>query len=302
MQKNMKIALLGGDLRQISVAKSLLRDGFSVTLWGIDKAFCSQEDFEVCQDWGEAISGCTVLVLPLPVSGDEIRVNCPLLNEQAEIKLNRVLDLIPNDTLILGGKFSPSIKKIISDKGFRFVDYFQRDEVQIKNAVPTAEGAIAIAMNELPITLSGARVAVLGYGRIGKVLANKLKLLDARVTVAARKNVDLALIESAGMTALPIFIRDGRNSLEQLSDNYDIIFNTVPAWIIDETIIAKLSPKTLIIDLASAPGGVDMRSAKERGISVILALSLPGKNSPFTAGEIIAQTIKQILIEEGIAQ
>ena len=302
MRKNIKISILGGDLRQLSVAKSLLKDGFSVTLWGIDKTFCSQEDVDVCQDWGEAISGCSVLILPLPVSGDGLRINCPLLNEQEEIKLNKVLDLIPKDTLILGGKFSPSIKKNITDKGFCCIDYFQREEVQIKNAVPTAEGAIAIAMNELPITLSGAKVAVLGYGRIGKVLANKLKLLDARVTAAARKNEDLALIESSGMAALPIFIRDGRNSLDALSENYDIIFNTIPAWIIDENIIAKLSPKTVIIDLASAPGGVDVHAAKEKGLSVILALSLPGKCSPFTAGEIIAQTIKQILTEEGIVR
>lgn len=303
MRKNIKVALLGGDLRQISVAKSLANDGFSVDLWGIAPPFCSQQNgFSVSSDWGATISACRVLILPLPASGDGIHISCPLLNENVELKLSKVLDLLPGDTLILGGKFSPSVKKMIADKGFRCIDYFQKEELQIKNAVPTVEGALAIAMNELPVTLSGAKTAVIGYGRIGKVLASKLKLLDANVTVAARKGADIALIESNGMSALPIYMKDGKNSLEVLADGYDVIFNTVPAWVVDANIIKKMPKETLFIDLASAPGGIDMQAAKQQGLSVIWALSLPGKCSPFTAGQIIAQTARQILIEEGITQ
>ena len=303
MQKNIKIAMIGGDMRQLSVANSLVKSGFSVALWGIDKPFCDQvKGGEICSEWGEAISGCQLLLLPLPASSDGIHIHCPLLHQNEEIKLSKVLDLIPSSTPVLGGRFSPSVKKIILDKGFLGIDYFQREEFQIKNAVPTAEGAIAIAMNELPITISGAKVAVVGNGRIGKVLSQKLKLLDAEVTVAARKSIDLALVESCGMMALPIDIRDGKNTLEHLTNEYDVIFNTVPAWIIDEKIVEKMPTKTLIIDLASAPGGVDIQAARQKGLTVIWALSLPGKNSPFTAGEIIAQTVKQILLEEGIMQ
>ena len=104
------------------------------------------------------------------------------------------------------------------------------------------------------------------------------------------------------MSALPIHIKNGKNSLEALADDYDVIFNTAPAWVIDASIIEKMPKKTLFIDLASAPGGLDMQAAKKRGLSVIWALSLPGKCSPFTAGQIIAQTARQILIEEGITQ
>lgn len=301
MVKQMKLALLGGDLRQLSVAKTLKERGFSVSLWGIDRHFCEENPlFDFCEDWGEAISGSKALILPLPASGDGVRINCPLIGEKETIKLARVLDLLPSDAMVLGGKFSPQIKKIIEDKGFCAIDYFEREELQIKNAVPTAEGAIAIAMNQLPVTLSGAKVAVVGYGRIGKVLAQKLKLLDAEVEVAARKQVDLALIESMGMRSIPIYIRDGKNSLERLCRGYDVIFNTVPAWVIDEAIVAKLPRKTVIIDLASAPGGVDLRAAKMLGVTVVLAQSLPGKCSPQTAGEIIAHTINRILEEEGV--
>ena len=296
---NMKIALLGGDLRQISVARELSSYGFSVELWGIDRAFCSQNDVFLKASWEEAINGCHILVLPLPASGDGLKVYCPLLNETADVKLSKVLELLPRDTLVLGGRFNPGVKSMIEDRGFCYVDYFLREELQIKNAIPTAEGAIAIAMNELPITLSGCRAAVIGYGRIGKILASKLRLLDAEVTVAARKSTDLALAEGNGLKTLPIIVKDGNNSLEALSESYDVIFNTVPAWVIDESVVDKMNEETLIIDLASAPGGIDIRTAKEKGLKVIWALSLPGKNSPYTAGKIIAQTIRQILLEEG---
>lgn len=300
MPKHIKLALLGGDMRQISVAQELSRFGFTTELWGIDKEFCVSSDICLCNEWSETINNCDALVLPLPASADGVRVNCPLLSDSAGVKLSKLLDLIPRETLILGGKFSPSLKLMMSDKGFRYIDYFLREELQIKNAVPTAEGALALAMNELPITLSGAKAAIIGYGRIGKILAAKLKALNANVTVAARKTTDLALAESVGLDTLHLVIDDERNTLEALTSGYDVIFNTVPSWLLDEKIVNIMSHETLIIDLASAPGGIDIHAAKERGLKVIWALSLPGKNSPYTAGKIIAQTIVQILTEEGI--
>lgn len=302
MRNGIKVTLLGGDMRQLAVARELSKNGFSVCLWGIDKVFCKETDDFIVEDWGEAVCGCTVLVLPLPVSGDGAHVHCPLMNESAELKLSRVLDIVPRDILILGGRFSPMVRGLLEDKGLRCVDYFLREELQIKNAIPTAEGAIAIAMNETSVTLSDAKVAVIGYGRIGKVLANKLKLLDARVTVAARKHADLALAACCGMSVLPIVVTESESSLKALATGYDVIFNTVPSWVLDRRVVESMSTDNLVIDLASAPGGIDMQAAKERGIRVIWALSLPGKIAPYTAGKIIAQTVEQILIEEGIAK
>ena len=302
MRERIKIAILGGDMRQLAVARELTKSGFSVCLWGIDSVFCKESDDFLVGDWGEAVSGCSVLVLPLPASGDGVHVHCPLVNEAAELKLSRVLDLLPRDVLILGGRFSPMVRGMLEEKGLRYVDYFLREEFQIKNAVPTAEGAIAIAMNETPVTLSDANVAVIGYGRIGKVLANKLKLLDAKVTVAARKSSDLALASCCGMAVLPIVVTDSQSSLQALGTGYDVIFNTVPSWILDRRVVESMRADSLVIDLASAPGGIDLQAAKERGVRVIWALSLPGKIAPYTAGKIIAQTVEQILREEGVAR
>ena len=300
MTNRSKVTLLGGDMRQVFAIKELLLYGFDIHFWGIDKAFCSVADICPEDSWESAISDCRALILPLPASIDGVRINCPLTSDSCGVKLSKVLERLPQNNLILGGKFSPTVMTMISNHGTKCFDYFSREELQIKNAVPTAEGAIALAMNELPITLSGAKAAVLGYGRIGKILAHKLKALDVEVTVAARKHEDLAFAESYGFRSLLLNNSEGTNSLNALIMGYDIIFNTIPFVILDKTIVNKLSPNTLIIDLASAPGGIDFNAAKERGLKVIWALSLPGKCSPHTAGKIISQTIIQILEEEGI--
>jgi len=300
MSDCIQLALLGGDMRQISVTRELSRHGFDIHLWGIDKRFCSTAGICPCEKWESIISGCQAVVLPLPASLDGVHVNCPLLSGSVGAKLAKIIELLPQDAVVLGGKLSDSMNKMAAEREIKCLDYFLREDLQIKNAVPTAEGALALAMNEMPITLSGAKVAILGYGRIGKILANKLKALDAKVTVCARKNEDIAFAESLGLEGLRLVIQDKFNSLETLTSGYDVIFNTIPFWVLDKGIVEKMNRETLIIDLASAPGGIDIHAAKERGLKVHWALSLPGKCSPYTAGKIISQTIIQILKEEEI--
>ena len=67
----------------------------------------------------------------------------------------------------------------------------------------------------------------------------------------------------------------------------------------DEYMLNKLRKDTLMIDLASKPGGVDFNIAGKLGLKVIWALSLPGKVAPVSSGEIIAGTVLNILKERG---
>ncbi len=307
MYDNIKLALLGGDLRQLSVARRLSSLGFETAVWGLGSGEQAHEqdigDAVRCADWLDAVKGSRAVILPLPASADGVRVNCPLDAEaQSQLKMMRLLEEIKPEMLIIGGRFTPAFKSSAETRSIRVIDYFESEELQIKNAVPTAEGAIAIAMNELPVTIQGLRAAVIGYGRVGRTLADKLLALGARVTIAARKSTDLAWAHTKTFDTLKIEVRNGKSSLSALSSGYDVIFNTVPYWLFDGNILSRLCEKTLIIDIASAPGGVDSRAAGECGIKVIWALSLPGKCSPFTAGEIICDSIIDILAEEGVIQ
>lgn len=177
-------------------------------------------------------------------------------------------------------------------------DFFHQNHSSTKkfrsytaNAVPTAEGAIEIAISETPITIHGSKCLVLGYGRIGKILSKFLDGMGAQTYVEARKYADLALIESHGCN--PLTMKETKMRL----DEFDIIFNTVPALILTREDLEKVKKDALIIDLASKPGGVDFTAAKELGIHVIWALSLPGRTAPVTAGIIIKDTITNILSE-----
>ena len=121
----------------------------------------------------------------------------------------------------------------------------------IVNTVPTAEGAIEIAMNETPITIHGSKCLVTGYGKIGKILSKMLCGLGAQTYVEARKYADLAMIEGHGYEPLAL------SELKSRIGEFDIIFNTIPAMIFDEKILKKVKKDALIIDLASNPGGAD---------------------------------------------
>ncbi|MBR5272234.1 MAG: dipicolinate synthase [Clostridia bacterium] len=149
-------------------------------------------------------------------------------------------------------------------------------------------------MEELPITIDGAKCLVCGFGRIGKLLSHKLHALGGHVTVAARKYSDFAWISAFGYTPHHI------SNLTECLDDVDVVFNTVPVRIFGRRELEKLHDRTLCIDLASKPGGFDLDMAGKTGVKVIWALSLPGKVAPVTAGRTIQETIVNILTENGI--
>lgn len=135
---------------------------------------------------------------------------------------------------------------------------------------------------------------MLGYGKIGKILSKDLYGMGAQTYVEARKYADLAMIEGHGYEPLPLC--ELKNNIQE----FDIIFNTVPALILDDEILTHVKKDALIIDLASKPGGVDFDAAKAYGVKVIWALSLPGKIAPVTSGAIIKDTIMNIINELGV--
>ena len=285
---NKKISVIGGDLRQLKLAEILSLNDYEVTVCGfgddsISEKYATQNDIKKAAD-------AKIIILPMPVSQDLKTLNAPFNKEK--INLSDIAQYVPDDAIILGGRMNDDMIDTFSNK--KCIDYSEREELMIKNAVPTAEGAIELAIAETPITLAKSKALIIGYGRIGKVLSRLLSGLGVFVSVSARKYSDLAWIDVNGYNA--IHNKDIIKSVQ----SYDIIFNTAPALILDEKILSKINPDTVVIDLASKPGGVDFQKAKDFGLKVIWALSLPGKTAPLTSGEIIAETVLNILYEEGV--
>ena len=292
MKSEYKIAVIGGDMRLLVAARSMWRDGLKTAVYGFDKYKESTDESIIENSLSRALADADVIILPLPVSFDGLRVNAPFCSE--DIRIESIVDNAKRGALILGGKLCDKVYECTLGRGLEIIDYFEREELIIQNSIPSAEGAIAIALNELPITLFSSKSLVLGFGRLGKILAKDLLALGSRVTVAARKNSDFAWIDALGYSHCNIY------SPEVALSEADVIFNTVPFVILDEEKLKTVSKNALIIDLASRPGGVDSEAAKRLGIRVVWALSLPGKVAPVSAGYIIKDTCCNILRERGI--
>lgn len=187
----------------------------------------------------------------------------------------------------------PVGRQLMADYGLTLLDYYDREETQIANAIPTAEGALQLAMESTDRTLHASRCLVIGYGRIGRMLADRLLALGAEVTVSARKYGDLAWIQAWGFQSLRTGGLTGR------LERFDLIFNTAPALILDGARLGETREDCVIIDLASAPGGVDLEAAKQLDRRVIQAPGLPGKVAPRTAAAAIRESIYHILEERG---
>ena len=284
MLRAKNIWVVGGDPRQAALAALLADDGHSVHTYALD-----QGEGMKCEPSVAGADRADCVVLPLPAMGADGKLNAPLAAKRHELK--EVLDALRPGQLVCAGMVGKSLKKMAEERRLALRDYFAREELAVLNAIPTAEGAIQIAMEEMPITLHDARVLVVGFGRLGRALAPRLRSLGARVWVSARRYEQRAAAESMGL---------GSEGVDRLPDwlcSYDLVFNTVPAPVLGVEELAALKEGALVIDLASRPGGVDMDAAAALGVRVIWALSLPGKVAPVTSGRYIKDTVYHIMEE-----
>ena len=290
MKHELNIWVVGGDQRQSSLARLLSQDGHTVHTYALDQACGLSGSFPQPSLRSIPLADC--VILPLPVAqGEGTLLNAPL--SASDHPLEDILDRLSPGQFLCGGRVSPQIQALAQARGLTLRDYFAREELAVANAVPTAEGALQLAMEHLPITIHGARVLVVGFGRVGKLTAQRFQALGARVSVAARRYEQLSWARAMGM---------GAEHLEGLGEflcGYDLIVNTVPARVLGREELEEVREDCLILDLASKPGGVDLGAAGELGRTVIWCLSLPGKVAPVTAGAAIRDTICNMLHELG---
>ncbi len=290
--ENIKIAVVGGDCRQLYCARYLADKGFETALFGFD--YC-EDDIGLCTKCSaldSALNQAKIVVLPLPVSRDG--ENLTIQHSLGSVSLDELFKKIDENAVVLGGKVSDKVRKKGENFGIKIIDYFEREELVIANAYLTAESAIAVAMNELDFSLHDYPVLVMGYGRIGKCLCQLLKGMGVDVFASARKNRDFEWIRAFGYSPVDT------SKVSDVINSCRLIFNTIPETVLDENTLKFVHTDSLIIDLASKPGGVDFDSAKIHGIKVIWALSLPGKKLKISAGRAIAETVMNILEDEEV--
>ena len=284
------IAVVGGDLRIVKLVEMLVKDGYTVYTYGLEMSedLLKLEKIEMCPTVVEAVKSSKVVVGPIPLSSDRRNLSMPFSN----IKLNvdEFINCIAGKTLI-AGNITEEIKRKLENSNIPYIDLLKREEFTVLNTIATAEGTIQIAMEETQKTLHGSKVLVMGFGRIGKVLAKMLDGIGAKVYCEARKNEDIAWIKAYGYE--PIHL----NNLNEHLNEFDIIISTIPFQVLDKERLELFRKDVVIIDLASNPGGVDRKVAKEKDLKLIWALSLPGKVAPLTSAIYIKETLYHVLKE-----
>ncbi|MFZ5827186.1 MAG: dipicolinic acid synthetase subunit A [Bacillota bacterium] len=277
------VAVLGGDRRMAEAVHFFLRAGAKVRLAGLewDDRFAG---VQVCSSGAEALTGAQAAVLPVQGATQDGKVFTVPGAPSCQIDVEAVRRLERGATLFVGIG-NPYLSRICEEAGVPLVEYRETDDFATWNSIPSAEGAIQMAMEATPFTIFGSRSLVVGFGRTGKAVALLLKGLFSDVSVAARSEVDLARIWASGYrpVAWP--------ELVQAVTEADLIFNTVPALVLSRSVLSGAPRHAAVIDLASAPGGTDFEAAKELGLTAKLAPGLPGIVAPVTAGRIIAELI-----------
>ncbi len=255
----MKLFIISGDKRMLYAKDYLKSSGFFLPEYS---------SFE------EGAFDADVFILGTPATRDKKNLFLPYY--QTDVK-----SLLAFDKPILGG-YSNFDDHFICAK---IIDYAKNDAFALENALPSSEGCIEIALRQMPKTLSGSCCLVTGYGKFGRCLARKLKLLDARVFASARSYSAFAAMRADGI--LPLDNTDIINYAGQ----FDLIVNTIPHIIMTKPFLEKLNREVVIIEGASDPGGIDTDTAQRLGLNLIPAPGLPGKSAPKSAGEIIARAI-----------
>lgn len=280
------VLVIGGDARQIEVARVLSAHYKKVDIFGHPSQSLPDTVNSVA-DLSQALADAEIIVLPISGMNDAGMVR----GYQADqlIDFGNYLPGLKENTLIVTGQFTVKWQKISEEKGIKVIQYAEDDRIAIPNSIPTAEGAVQIAMEELPITIHGSTVIVCGFGRVGTATAGVFKSLGARVIVTVRRQALMDRARELGFEA--VFQKD----LAEVIGSADLIINTAPALVLGAAELAGASPEALIIDLASPPGGTDFEAAARFKLKAILAPGLPGKVAPKTAGKILASAIPKLI-------
>ena len=270
------IWVIGGDARSHWAAQALSASRFTVSTHDVP-----DEKSQILPD------EIKIAVLPFP------SFQGALIRGHSAVPMADLLNRLNCGSYVFGGLFG-DWKGAITDRGAQAIDLYGSEPLSTANACLTAEGALQLAMENSPISLHGAKCLVIGYGRIGKCLAQKLCGLSADVTVAARKIADRSLAEAMG------HLSDQTGIYLHGLQQYDFIWNTVPAEVLSSEQLEKISPNCLLLDLASRPGGFSPMRCQELGLHFCSAPGLPGRCSPKSAGILYAQSILSILNQEGV--
>ena len=281
MNLNDNILLIGGDKRQEYLYKQLKEEGYKISALDVP-GITVKYDIDEFLDSESKLSNYNVILLPIPYSKNKHTIN----SVSDSIGIDYLLELLSPGTIIYGGGLDKPFKDKCHLAKVMVWDFMESDTFALYNSIATAEGAIAEAIIHSPLNIHKANALVLGYGRCGSTLSKKLVSLNCQVDVCVRSDLQQAKAYEDGCNSFSF------DKLNTRIKEYDFIFNTIPAKVLNKDILTHTKKDVTIIDISSSPGGTDFDTCKLLELNAFLCLGLPGKYSPATSARIICNSIK----------
>lgn len=232
------------------------------------------ENQSECLDW---IRKANQIVLPTPVSKMQV------FNDVS----NKLKENLINCNMAFGGKIEEDWRMFFLEHEIEAYDFMEDEAVAQENANITAEAVVAELLKKSMYSIREQKIVVTGYGRCAKAIAKLLQAMGAKITVVARSVYDRKSAKEDGHNAV-----DFSYAAEEMYGTGTLI-NTVPAFVITENILSEMHKDAIVIDIASAPGGVDIIAAEKHKIPVVSALSLPAKYTQKSSAKILADVIRR---------
>ena len=226
-----------------------------------------------------SIEESNIIFCPIPFTRDNITINNSNMLIEELLNIKNI-----EEKVIISGAMPLSVKEKLDENNIKVIDLMLEEDFVIKNAIATSEGAIKKAIEMSNITLNNSNIIILGYGRIGKILAHNLSGLGANIYVEARSKKDIALIKSMGYNCVEL------ENLDKYLHKMQYIFNTVPVEIVDKKMVELIDSNSYVIDIASKPG-VNLEALNTRNIKNCWYLQIPSKDSPKRAAMYIKETV-----------
>ncbi len=227
--------------------------------------------------------GCSVTGSnTLPKAGRFDRVLLPYA-KFPDVGTNLFNLIAPNGRVYAGG-YPKSFADACQDRGITLVDWLADEELTVKNAHLTAEGALGVAIEKSSLAVKDSFVTILGYGRVAKACVKLFSVMGAHIRIMARSYPARLDAYTRGCKAYCI----ADNAPLQ---DCDILINTIPSVVLDSSRLEYLPKDALLIELASFPYGIDMSAARDLGFEPIIASGLPAKVAPKTAGRLMADLV-----------
>lgn len=286
----MKVLFLGGDKRQLVIINHFLEREYEIDVVGYSLANLDNRINKITLD---KVKIDLYDIVILPVSG--VKENYQIVSDFENDKFflaPEFLKKVKDRSLIFTGIRTKELDEMLRITNKDAIPLMDDDDVKRNNSIPTVEGIIGDIIYNTEYTIYGARIFVLGYGNVGKLLTEKLKSLGAIVTVGVLLLEDYkALVEQQ----TPCIYTNNQRLMENIIQTSNVVVNTVSNLVLNKEYLEVANKDIYILDISSHPHGVDFKTADELQLKNKLLLGIPGNVAPKTAGTILVNKIESIL-------